>query len=283
MICGDTISSCNPSGVVMMKAGGRLRFADVDGERRLPERGLSGTCPTCGETVISRCGTQVVHHWSHKAGADCDTWSEPIGEWHLGWQALVDLEFVEVVIGVHRADIVGNGSTVVELQHSNIPSEEIAEREAFYRNMVWVFDATERFEVITTGPRAFFSLGQTKHVAACSKPVFLDLGPIIVQVEAFTEAMPKLSGFGRPQSQQWFADKFLSDVLSTGVKPAALQENFIRWSKHARFDRTKHSTRLVHGWQTTSIRMGDANFGSSRNRTWLDPSGIRIDVEVRQW
>jgi hypothetical protein len=42
-----------------------------------------------------------------------------------------------------RADIVTASGVVVELQHSPISAETIAEREAFYGRMVWVFDARE--------------------------------------------------------------------------------------------------------------------------------------------
>ena len=42
----------------------------------------------------------------------------------------------------HRADIVGNYGTVVELQHSQISPEVIAARESFYGRMVWLFDAS---------------------------------------------------------------------------------------------------------------------------------------------
>jgi len=55
---------------------------------------------------------------------------------------MVRPENVEVVIGNHRADIVGNQSLVIELQHSAISPDEIQEREEFYKNMIWVLDAT---------------------------------------------------------------------------------------------------------------------------------------------
>ena len=44
--------------------------------------------------------------------------------------------------GPHRADIF-NGRTVVELQHSSISGTRTLQRvEAFYGDMVWLFDAT---------------------------------------------------------------------------------------------------------------------------------------------
>jgi len=43
-------------------------------------------------------------------------------------------------MGPHRADIRTPGGLVVEIQHSGISSEDVAAREAFYGNMVWLLD-----------------------------------------------------------------------------------------------------------------------------------------------
>ena len=95
------------------------------------------------------------------------------------------------------ADIIGTNDCVIELQHSAIAADEIAEREDFYGNMVWVFDATERFEMIEVGRRVFFAFRRTKHISTCRKPVFLDFGNVLVAVEEFTTAVAKMDGFGR--------------------------------------------------------------------------------------
>ncbi|MFO7904265.1 MAG: hypothetical protein R6U98_16495 [Pirellulaceae bacterium] len=229
-----------------------MRFADVYGIKSLPQPGVWGECLTCGGTVISHCGTQIVHHWKHRAGGECDTWAENVGPWHIGWQDFVRLGFKEVTIRGHRADIIGNNETVVELQHSNMPVPEIAEREEFYGKMVWVFDATERFKVITTGQRAFFSLGQNKHIPKCTKSVFLDFGSMIVEIEAFTKTLPKLTGFGHVRTPQWFAEQYLSDVLEDGAQPSAARRSpIIRWSGSHRFDKTQHASRWMVRSQVT--------------------------------
>jgi hypothetical protein len=62
--------------------------------------------------------------------------------------------------------------------------------------MVWLFDATQRFAYMKSAQRAFFSLGQTKHLDFCKKPVFLDFGFDVVEVEQFTDAITMVSGFG---------------------------------------------------------------------------------------
>ena len=97
-------------------------------------------CPQCLQQLIPKCGQIKVWHWAHKTN-DCDSWHEPESEWHLSWKRLVDPQYTEVVMSCHRADIVGNEGVVIELQNSSISLDEIAERETFYGNMLWVCNA----------------------------------------------------------------------------------------------------------------------------------------------
>jgi hypothetical protein len=193
-----------------------LRYANVNEQKELPFPNGRGVCPCCGGLLIAKCGKIVTHHWAHESSDDCDPWSEPIGPWHLWWQGLVRQEAVEVVRGSHRADIVGSGGAVVELQHSSISAEDIAAREAFYGNMIWLFDATERFASVTQGHRAFFAVGKTKHLERCTKPVFLDFGSHVLHVEQFSDAVTMVSGFGIPGTREWFAANYLADILLPG-------------------------------------------------------------------
>src|SRR4029077_19261118 len=87
----------------------------------------------------------------------------------------------EVIIGNHRADIVTRDGAVVELQHSTISPQEIAEREAHYGRMWWIFDATApslagRLEL---RPRDGYYTFRWKHprtsISWCERPVLLDL------------------------------------------------------------------------------------------------------------
>src|SRR5690606_11336812 len=89
---------------------------------------LGATCPTCAAPVVAKCGRVNVWHWAHQSGVECDTWAEPVSQWHLDWQASVPEGRREVTIGRHRADILTATGTVVEVQRSNISVEEIAER-----------------------------------------------------------------------------------------------------------------------------------------------------------
>lgn len=117
--------------------------AIIDGQISAPIKKGRATCPLCSGRVIAKCGTRVTHHWAHEATTDCDPWSEPEGEWHRAWKSLVRPEQREVTMGPHRADIVSASGQVIELQHSSISAEDIAERCAFYHPMIWVFDVSK--------------------------------------------------------------------------------------------------------------------------------------------
>ena len=189
-----------------------MMYADTDAGRMEAAPGLQGTCPSCGHSCRPRCGKINVWHWAHHARADCDPWSEPTTEWHLGWQRVVPPERREVVMGSHRADIVTASGGVVEVQHSSISVDVIAAREEFYgARMAWIFDATEadirarpvasaRYGLcgcepgdcskgwgparcrrsqpgpVSAGQVRFHWSHPRRSVEACGRPVLLDLG-----------------------------------------------------------------------------------------------------------
>jgi len=171
-----------------MRAGKPVIFAHTAHARHTTAfPGDTGTCPTCGQPVIAKCGPIVNWHWAHIRGEDCDTWSEPMSEWHLSWQAHAPAERREVVIGNHRADIVGPDGSVIEVQRCSISSEDIADREAHYGLMMWIFDAREAYEddrlnirVKHDPSKPGYATFRWKHprksLAACRSRVFLDLG-----------------------------------------------------------------------------------------------------------
>jgi competence CoiA-like predicted nuclease len=124
----------------------------------------------------------VAWHWAHRSREDCDTWAEPDSAWHRSWQSIVPPAQREVIIGKHRADIVNSKGHIVELQHSSISPGEIREREDYYGQMSWIFDATEayaddRLEIFLKHDHVTFRWKHPrKSLVACRAPVFLDLG-----------------------------------------------------------------------------------------------------------
>lgn len=98
-------------------------------------------CPTCSSGLIQKRGSINIHHFAHKAGGDCDTWSE-MTEWHLGWQNLFEEQYREITLGAHRADIKVD-DYIIEFQHSPISEEELRERIDFYTGygkLIFLFD-----------------------------------------------------------------------------------------------------------------------------------------------
>ena len=121
-------------------------WADVSGKRLEASPKARGTCPCCKGVVIAKCGQLVSWHWAHTV-KDCDSWSEPESDWHIGWKSLFPKHCQEVTIGDHRADVQTNRG-VIEFQKSYLSVEEIQAREKHYGNMVWVIDG-EAFQLIT--------------------------------------------------------------------------------------------------------------------------------------
>jgi hypothetical protein len=113
-------------------------------------------------------------------------------------------------MGVHRADIFTDDGWVVELQHSSLSVDEIAEREKFYGSkMVWLWDCIEPFRAGRLAlryeegldrsgmPRAWFRWKQPrKTLAACRRPVFLDIGGEVLGLESMeTDEVRRTTGW----------------------------------------------------------------------------------------
>src|SRR5258708_1882609 len=103
-----------------------------DGSRIPASPGLHARCDICDGKMVPKCGQIVVWHWAHETVADCDSWAESVTPWHADWEAKFPIQCREVAIQNHRADILLPGGRIIELQHSAISVDEIAEREKFY-------------------------------------------------------------------------------------------------------------------------------------------------------
>ena len=125
-----------------------MKFADIEGQRREAQRGLSATCPSCGAAVIAKCGDQRRWHWAHRGIRDCDSWAEKETDWHRAWKNNFPAECQEFIQHdgqsgeKHIADVRTPHGLVIEFQHSHLDPLERAARERFYGNMVWVVDGT---------------------------------------------------------------------------------------------------------------------------------------------
>jgi hypothetical protein len=168
-----------------------------DGRLVLATPGGRGHCRLCGAVTIAKCGQVVVHHWAHEARAECDPWAEPDSKWHRWWQEFAPPGRSEVVMGPHRADIFTDDAWVVELQHSYLGVDEIAEREKFYGSkMAWLWDCTEAWRAGRLAienergtdwsglPCSFRWKRPRKTLRVCKRVVFLDIGWGVLGVES---------------------------------------------------------------------------------------------------
>jgi competence protein CoiA len=127
----------------------KFKFADVDGERREAEPGLSGKCLFCGDAMIAKCGPIRVWHWAHRGTRTCDPWWESETPWHRAWKDHFPKAWQEIIhqsqnSEKHIADVKTESGLVIEFQHSHLRPVERESRETFYRKMVWVVDAASR-------------------------------------------------------------------------------------------------------------------------------------------
>ena len=86
--------------------------------------------------LMAKRGTTLKHHFAHHQNTACDSKNKT--EWHINWQK--NFEEIEIPFPPkHVADIV-HGDLVIEIQHSNISTNDISSREETYGNMIWIFD-----------------------------------------------------------------------------------------------------------------------------------------------
>jgi len=205
---------------------------DASGSRVTATRGASAACEICHEPVRPNCGDIIPPYWSHLAGSDCDTWHEPITEWHRAWQEAVPEDRQEVIIRPHRADVVAFSGEIVELQHSHITPAMITEREEFYGDMLWIFNATfcgDRLSVSFSDPAADFGSAHAQYrwtraresIAFCTKPVLLDLadGQVL-------RLLPPPGGLDPRRGKGFVADRlavrrWMLDGTDPGWRPTA--------------------------------------------------------------
>lgn len=125
-----------------------MEIALVDGQRQKPQPLLKGICQACGKPALAKCGEKILWHWAHQSRNSCDPWWENETDWHRRWKYMFPEDWHEVVrhdsaTGErHIADVLTSNGLVIELQHSAMPPDELRSREAFYKRMIWIVDAT---------------------------------------------------------------------------------------------------------------------------------------------
>ncbi|MBW9113177.1 competence protein [Rhizobium cauense] len=175
-----------------------MRYALVNGERQeATQSKLRGSCPSCEQEVVAKCGPLKIWHWAHKGKRNCDPWWEPETPWHRAWKDHFPAEWREAIQWStsgekHIADVRNAAGLVIEFQRSAISPLERMAREAFYEHLIWVVDGTRlkndipRFERGAKDLRGAIRSGYfmtrlpeecfPQTWIACSKPVFFDFG-----------------------------------------------------------------------------------------------------------
>jgi len=175
-----------------------MRFANVNGEKREAERGLTGLCIGCEGPMSPVCGLKKVKHWRHKVDCQCDHWWENETEWHRRWKSCFPTEYQEIRHQAddgewHIADVKTAQGWVLEFQNSPISIEERDARNAFYRTIVWIVngavqkrDRAQFFKALDQGivvcdnskvVRVFSSESSLiEKWYGCHVPVFFDFG-----------------------------------------------------------------------------------------------------------
>lgn len=274
----------------------RMRYALVEGEKHLPEKGIHGKCPLCGADVMAKCGKVRVHHWAHINHEDCDSWSEGKTDWHIAWQDQFPTDWQEYTIekeGMkHRADVhipfMENGAeSILEFQHSFIGPEEVKAREAFYPNLAWVVDLTHKIReakkmknILKRPPRGIIAIrinapnvfridgeGLPSAWIDCRWPVFFDFPDELADYsDKLLCLMPRIVG----DASRWlvmyqkkdFLDACLKGTIMVSIRQtfemfaAAVSEAVAQQQEIQKFQKYKE--------QLTSIRL--LNNGRDRGR-----------------
>ena len=150
-----------------------MQYADIEGNVREAQPGLTGKCRDCGHPMVAKCGQHRVWHWAHWKSKDCDPWREPETEWHRSWKNQFPVAWREIGHTAqsgerHRADVKTERGLVLEFQYSALREAERVSREEFYTRLVWVVHADRRLR----DRKKFFASLSRLNPAAWSLPTF---------------------------------------------------------------------------------------------------------------
>lgn len=192
---------------------------DSNRDRATP--GSRSSCPSCGGPVVAKCGRLVAWHWSHLS-TDCDPWSEPESQWHLGWKDHFESlgAQTEVRMPPHRADIIDTNGRIIELQSSYLGSEDIAARELFYGpSLTWLYRC-HWGDRLQFGRRGFWWKHGSKAMATHRRPVWWHVDDELWRVDV--SAVPQREYVATIDGQRVYVEdgtRILGRVLMSKAAP----------------------------------------------------------------
>lgn len=164
------------------------------------QSGFIAECKCCYKQVKAFVGPTLSPHWKHvNANEDCQASTKynggAEGKWHQTSKSIFTNNLDEMEVRVEKngivkiADVMLPNGLVIECQHSSIDGNEIKDREEFYQDMIWYFDASGPVEKGTlkyTG-KNYEWVSPRLSLIHCTKPVLLDLGyQNIVYLQSFS-------------------------------------------------------------------------------------------------
>lgn len=158
-----------------------MRFAKNENGQKIEVEysGQRAICFCCQSEVIGRDGPFRIKHWYHKNIKDCDSWHEPITQWHIDWQnqypqECQEVEMIDSKDGTrHRADVRLNNGIVIEVQNSSINVQEIEQREKFYNTngrLIWVLNGENLLKKCSIR----YQLERKGHFISVDLPAYVD-------------------------------------------------------------------------------------------------------------
>ena len=127
-----------------------MRFAkNEDGQKiEVQHSAQRALCLCCNNVVVGKMGRERPKYWSHLNRKDCDSWYEPMTQWHVDWQNQFPKQCQEIEMKdsnevKHRADVKLLNGNVIEVQNSQISIGEVEQRETFYNEngqLVWILN-----------------------------------------------------------------------------------------------------------------------------------------------
>ena len=109
--------------------------------------GVTYFCKLCKSPLTRRMGEIKAHHFAHKKGSSCDTWSYEDNEWIEAWKSLFDKNVIEIPTGTkdkHFIDVKYDDTIMMFFSSLNIKSPSYEKRSEFYhdnaKRVIWVFD-----------------------------------------------------------------------------------------------------------------------------------------------
>ena len=167
-------------------------------------------CQCCNSELIPKCGNINVWHWAHKSKKHCDDWYEPETQWHKDWKNEFPIDCQEVVFKdeltgeKHIADVCLPTGLVLEFQNSNISSEEIQQREKFYKKMIWVLNGDKFYQNLIHSDHGNFLWKQRKKCWLVSKmPIFISFTNAKIETSFFRSNLRKTEAIDYSNSLIW--------------------------------------------------------------------------------